>query len=345
MTNPSPSLLSPRPVAARHGTSAGAVLFAVTAKEEAIFFGRGGGPPSLPGEARHHRSRSEGWAEVLEEFQPEVLVSCWSTPALPSAWLEDPRCPLRYVCHLTGAVRGVVPRSFIERGGRVTNWGGLAAPQVAEHALLLALAAFRGMPEWRAGNWDCKLMTETLYDQRVGLHGFGQVARAARELLRPFRAKMRAFSPGVPPSYMRAHGTEPCGSLKELFANSDVVIECEALTPESRGSVTAEVLGALRNGGVFVNVGRGLVVDEEALIAEAGSGRLRIALDVVSEEPLAPDSPLATLPKVIYSPHLAGPTGDRFTLCGKHALENLARHARNLPLESEVTLEIYDRAT
>ena len=110
MTNLSPSLpLAHPPVVTRNGNGARgpAVLFAITEREEEIFFGRTGGTARVAG-ARPHRTRQEGWRETLEEFRPEVLVSCWSTPPLPAAWLEDTRCSLRYVCHLTGAVRELV---------------------------------------------------------------------------------------------------------------------------------------------------------------------------------------------------------------------------------------------
>src|SRR5438270_6057091 len=85
-----------------------------------------------------------GWRNTVEEIQeanPEILITCWSSPLLRDEWLESPSCRLRYVCHLTGSVRHVVSRRFIERGGWVTNWGSIPSGAVAEHALLLALAA------------------------------------------------------------------------------------------------------------------------------------------------------------------------------------------------------------
>lgn len=71
---------------------------------------------------------------VLALTAPEVLVTGWSTPPLPEAWLAADGCPLRYVCHVTGSVRRLVPQSFLERGGKVSNWGEQVGPQVAEHA-------------------------------------------------------------------------------------------------------------------------------------------------------------------------------------------------------------------
>lgn len=296
--------------------------------------------------------RTESWEKLLRALRPEVLVTCWSTPPLPEEWISALDCPLSYVCHVTGSVRGVVPRSFLERGGHVTNWGQVAGREVAEHALLLAMAALRRMPGWRrvrvTGDGmpaTAQLRTRTLYGRRVGVHGFGKVARSLLQLLKPFDVEVSAFSEGVPPAFMRAHQVRPCASLEELCACSEVLFECEALTPESRGSVNAEVLSVLPDGAVFVNVGRGQVVDESALVREAARGRLLVALDVAEAEPPQCDSPIGVLPDVILSPHIAGPTYEHYARCGEFALENIGRFLRGEPLEAEVDLDIYDRST
>lgn len=321
------------------------LIFLLNPRELRSFFGQDTVPDLAAAGSTFLPSSEPDVTRCLETLRPEVLVTGWSTKSLPADWLGSTDCSLKYICHLTGSVRELVPRVFLERGGLVTNWGSLVAPQVAEHALLLALAALRNLPSWGPGSLDCKDTTRTLFGKTVGLHGFGKIARSLRELLRPFGVRVLSYSKGVPADYMTAHGVEPCASLPELFANSAVLFGCEALTGETARSVTAEVLAALPDGAVFVNVGRGKVVDEPALIREAESGRLRIALDVVAHEPLPPDSPLARLPNVIYSPHIAGPTGDQFIQCGRQALENLDRYFHQLPLEAQVTLEIYDRST
>lgn len=283
---------------------------------------------------------------------PEVLLACWSTPRLPKVWLESPDCALRYVCYLAGSVRRTVPRSFIEKGGLVTNWGGMAAPQVAEHTLLLTLSILRRQSEWRSFIQQppnkrhlTPLQTRTLYGCRVGLHGFGAVARSLVALLQPFQVNISAFSEGVPPDHMREYGVTPSSSLAELFSGSDVVFECEALTARSAGSVSAAILAELPDGGVFVNVGRGPLVDEAALLAEVKSGRLFAALDVSTNEPFTPDMEFFTTDNILISPHIAGPTNDRLTACGEFARENVARYLRKEPLHAQVTLEIYDRST
>jgi phosphoglycerate dehydrogenase-like enzyme/sugar phosphate isomerase/epimerase len=294
------------------------------------------------------------WAKTLADFQPTVLVTGWSTRPLPESYVGDPGCRLEYVCHLFGSVRALVPRAFLERGGCVTNWGDAVAAQVAEHALLLALGALRNMKKWdgfirergEAGSHSTvTLGTRTLFGRKVGLHGFGRIARELVKLLKPFGVTISAYSDGVPGEFIREHGVTPAGSLEQVFAGSDVLFECEALTPGTAGTVTARVLAALPDHAVFVNVGRGRVVDEEALLREAASGRIRVALDVVIEEPLTAQSPAAKIPDALLSPHIAGPTFDRYPRLGAAALENVARYISRKPLESVVTLRDYDRST
>jgi phosphoglycerate dehydrogenase-like enzyme len=292
-------------------------------------------------------------AEEIMQRNPEVLLTCWSTPELPEKWLKSPECRLRYICHLTGSVRHIVPRGFVERGGLVTNWGTIPSTTVAEQALLLALAALRNLGRWPEVFRDPaadsqrmeRLRTRTLHGCRVGIHGFGQIAQALVKLLAPFNVSISAYSPGVPPALFTGAGVSPVASLRGLFAGSDVVFECEALTARTRESVQAGELAALPDDAVLVNVARGGLINEQALLREAVSGRIRVALDVFDSEPLSTDSPWLRVPGVVLSPHIAGPTFDQYPECTRAALANLQRYFGKQPLESIVTLEIYDRAT
>ncbi|HSI82927.1 MAG TPA: hydroxyacid dehydrogenase [Candidatus Methylacidiphilales bacterium] len=295
-----------------------------------------------------------GFAEALARLKPDVLVSSWSTPAIPNSVLaaDGPnRTVPAYVCHTTGSVKHLFTRAYLERGGLVTNWGTLASQAVAEHALMLTLSSLRRMPEWApviAGKrpWQpSPIYTQTLYGKRVGLHGMGNVARALSLLLRPFGVKLSAWSGGVPAELYSQAGIPRAASLEELFANSDVVIDCEALTPRTAGIVSMEILQQMPQGALFVNVGRGLVVDEHALAELAGRGRIRIALDVFSKDPITPNSPLHSVEDAVLSPHIAGPTSDQFARCGELVMRNLEAYFTGLPLEAVVTLEMWDRST
>ncbi len=305
------------------------------------------------GEAESQLNVSLGaWQSSLEAANPTCLLTGWGTPPLPEAWLASKQCRLKYICNVTGSIRRAVPRSFIERGGWVTNWGNLCAIQVAEHALLLALSASRNQPAWRSFMAEPRetrfwpdLQTRTLFHRQIGIHGFGNVARNLVRLLKPFQATIKAYSAGVPASLMEEMGVTQVASLRELFDGSDVIFECEALTEQSINSVDAELLARLSDGAVFVNVGRGRVVSEAALVAEAASGRLRVAVDVCEAEPHYLHSDIMETPEIILSPHIAGPTVDQFPNLGQHARHNLQRYLRGEHPNGLIDLENYDRST
>jgi phosphoglycerate dehydrogenase-like enzyme len=133
--------------------------------------------------------------------------------------------------------------------------------------------------------------------------------------------------------------------LEELFSTSDVVVELAAATPANDHVIKEAHLRMIPEGGVFVNVGRGCVVDEGGLLRVAREGKLQIALDVFEEEPLPPNSPLRGLPNVTLLPHLGGPTRDRRRDSGALALRNLRAFLQGEPAEAVVTLDVYDRST
>jgi len=295
------------------------------------------------------------WEKVLFELRPSVLITGWGTPKIPESFARATDLSLRYLCHLKGTVRELVPRCLIERGVRVSNWGPSISYTVAEHALLLVLASLRNLPAWADAmdKWPGRpyptprrfVHANSLLRKRVGLHGFGSVARELVELLKPFKVDLAAYSQGVPRAIFDRQGVHCCGSLKELFSRSEIIIECEALTAENEATVNEEVLRCLSKGAVFVNVGRGQIVDEAALARVAEEYELRLGLDVYQQEPLAAASALRQLPGVTLSPHIAGPTDDAYGILWNYAMNNLRQYLVGAPIESMVTLDIYDRST
>ncbi|MFA6286501.1 MAG: hydroxyacid dehydrogenase [Opitutaceae bacterium] len=327
------------------------ILFALAEDERNLFF-----PGELPSGSVWENPRGLGpgsWNRLLEHHRPRVLVTGWSTPAIDSAQTTLPGHggSIDYVCHASGSVRHLVTREQLAAGLKTTNWGSLVAPVVAEHALLLIMASLRQLPFWRehmllpATTQRKHLMTRTLHGKRVAIHGFGVIARELIRLLHPFNVSVTVFSAGVPESLIREHGAAPAASLLALAQGSEIFVTCEALTPASRKAIAAPVLAALQEGAVFVNVGRGAVVDEAALAEAAQNRGLRIASDVFANEPLHPDSPFFQLPDAILSPHIAGPTRDYFAVCGRHALRNIARYLSGKTPEGLITPEIFDRST
>ncbi len=312
------------------------VAFALSEREQRLFFPAGTNV-SLP-EANvlwlpnAPLPKDDAWLKELEQRQPHVIVTGWATPPIPVSWIEERASNLPYLCHVAGSVRRVLPRRFLELGGIASNWGSIAAPFVAEHAILLALAALRHIHQWRPfiaerrmGQPVAALPVRTLLGRRVGIHGFGRIAQALLGLLKPFGVIASVYAEGVPADIILQSGATPAPSLHSLFSGSEVLFECEALRADTEKSVTAEHLAALPDGAIFVNIGRGRLIDEVALEQEAQRDRIQIAIDVMAQEPVHQSSPLFKYPNVIISPHIGGPTTDGYPVCGAYALENIRR--------------------
>jgi phosphoglycerate dehydrogenase-like enzyme len=331
------------------------ILFALGREEYRLFFPI---PPGrrLPGISLEWRDvrrlDRQSWHHLLDVMRPQILVTGWQTPRLEPGHLAIHGGSIDYVCHLAGTVRHLVTREMPEAGLKISNWGALVAPQVAEHALLLTLGALRNLPAWHGfmrGSDTTRakerLAPRTLYGKRVALHGFGAIAREFVRLLRPFNVALTVFSEGVPASFIREHGAVPAGSLPELARDADVFVTCEALTETTRLTINRDIFAALPDGAVFVNVGRGALVDEEALLAAMRTRGLRLASDVFTHEPLPAKSPFLGQPGALLSPHIAGPTPDVYPDCGERALANIANHLAGRPVTGLVTPEIFDRSS
>ena len=295
---------------------------------------------------------TENWKALLDRERPTILLAAWSTPDLPTDLPVDER-GLAYVCYLTGSVRGIVTREMIERGLIVSNWGGCISRTIAENALMLTLMGLRRTAHWHEkmhhqAGWNhqfCDPNQLSLFKRRVGLHGFGRIAQELVQLLRPFQPVISAYSPRDSDELLEAHGVHRCESLDELFAHNHVVIELAALNDATFHSVGQKQLELMPENAVFVNVGRGAVVDEEALIRVVAKGRIRVALDVFETEPLKSDSPLREMTDVILMPHQSGPTHDHGPVLGEFALSNIERFLTGKPIEALITANAYDQQT
>ncbi|MEM4830558.1 MAG: NAD(P)-dependent oxidoreductase, partial [Zestosphaera sp.] len=141
--------------------------------------------------------------------------------------------------------------------------------------------------------------------KRVGVVGLGRVGSEVAKLFRALGAEVVYWS--------RSRKTEVEHALdikyvefEELLRSSDVVVVAIALAPETRGLISHKEFSLMKPGAILVNVSRGLVVDEEALVKALEEGRVRAGLDVYSVEPLPRDSQLVRLDNVVLTPHIAG---------------------------------------
>lgn len=287
------------------------------------------------------------WTNRLHEINPEILVSCWATPSLPATLPPA----LKYVCYFAGSVKKLVTRKHIEDGLLVSNWGHSISRTVAEGALLHVLSCLRRSPHWAVqmhvhGAWKVRTsQTASLFGRRVGLRGYGRVARALIELLRPFKCDIGVLAPDMTAERAKADGLRAIDSIDSLMSDNDVVVELAPLIDETHRSITEAHLRLLRPDSVFVNVGRGATVDENALERVAREGKILVGLDVFSQEPLPADSGFRGLSNVSLSPHLAGPTSDRRRDAGEHSLNNISAYLKGGDLLGQITPSVYDQST
>ena len=228
-------------------------------------------------------------AEKIRQYP--VLLTGWNSAAVPRELAANPGS-LRYICNVTGEMRGWVPLEIIESGIPVTNWGDAVANSIAEGAVALLLATLKDLHfqietiRRGGGMADPSATGGTIEELDLGLYGCGAIGRRFIELIRPFGAIIRIFDPymGEPPN-----GCSAAGSLDELFSRSQAIVILAGLTDETRHSVTAGLLARLPRHGVVINVARGGIVDQAALFAELRSGRLRAGLDVLEPDILPAD--------------------------------------------------------
>lgn len=225
----------------------------------------------------------------------------------------------------------------------VTTSSGVHAGPLAEFCLagLLAFVKdFPGLERDRAARSWPKLQTPglELRGRTLIVVGLGAIGREIARLAEAFG--MRVI--GVRRNPSRADGEQPPERLPELAAEADDMAVTLPLTEATRGMVDAETLAALGPGGVFVNVGRGGVVDEAALVERLRDGTLAgAALDVFEREPLPADSPLWTLPNVILSPHNAALVAAEPRRVLELFLDNLGRYLGGEPLRNQVDVEAF----
>jgi phosphoglycerate dehydrogenase-like enzyme len=252
----------------------------------------------------------EEFARLLEADAPDAILSCWHTPRLPAA--PPPR--LRYLCHTTGSVRHLVTRAHIEHGLLVTNWGSSISRTIAECALHHILACLRRTTQWtfvmhQEGGWRGEhAQIASLFGRRVGIHGYGAIAREFLKLIAPFDCKVSVFAPDFDAAAAERTGAQAAPSLDALFADNDVIVELAPLNPVTRGCVTEHHFKLIRPGGVFVNVARAGITDEAALLRLVKEGRISPVSTCLPRSPSRP----TTVPRSAQcQPHPAHRRSDR----------------------------------
>ena len=209
---------------------------------------------------------------------------------------------------LTSAGLDRVPLAYIRAHGiELNNAAGVYSIPMAEFAVGGILQLYKGSRAFtdsqRAHRWEQQRDLRELYGKTVCIVGTGDVGREIAKRMRAFGCSLIGINRTV---HAREEFDEilPLSELECAVEKADILVSCLALTDETRGLISREVLEALPSDAVFVNVSRGALVDEDALIHWLQSGRaFGAVLDVCTTEPLPEDSPLWDMENVILSPH------------------------------------------
>jgi len=243
----------------------------------------------------------------------------------------------------TAGVDRPIAQEMLRRGVRLTNSSGANADAVAHTALMGMLVLWRGALKWaqaqREHRWAPLRGHEAPSDlagQRAIVVGYGPIGRSIARFLEMLGLQVHklrhAPQPGDAAQHIHAYAQLPALAREAQW----LVLACP-LTDATRRLVDASVLHAMPRGSFVVNVGRGGVLDEDALVRALACGQIAGAhLDVFEQEPLAPDSPFWDLPNVLVSPHNAGATQQYAARCVHMFIDNLGRWVRAEPLHQEV---------
>jgi lactate dehydrogenase-like 2-hydroxyacid dehydrogenase len=224
------------------------------------------------------------------------------------------------------------------RGLQVSHSPGVNHEDVADHAMGLMLASWRkivvGDRLLRAGGWKPheKLASPSLTRRRVGIVGLGDIGAAIASRCEAFHLQVSWWGPREKPEapWPRA------ASLKDLAEAVDILVVAARASAATRGLISEEIIEAVGPDGLLINVSRGQVVDEDALIAALKAGRLgAAALDVFAEEP-TPSERWADVPHIVLTPHTAGATSAAVPQMVALTVENLRRFFKGEALVNPV---------
>jgi phosphoglycerate dehydrogenase-like enzyme len=230
----------------------------------------------------------------------------------------------------------------------ITSARGIRARAIAEHVLGVTIALARKLPAairaQTAHRWaqeeleGMSVDVRTLHGQRMGIVGLGSIGLELAKIAAPFGFRVTAIR-------RRATEPPPLGvedvwfpdRLHDLLAQSDVVVLAAPHTPQTKRLIGRHELDRIKPGAFLINIARGKLIDDDAVIDALRDGRLGgAALDVFTQEPLDPSSPYWDLPNVIITPHVSGALQDYWTPLVALFSENLRRFDRGQPLMNTV---------
>lgn len=276
-------------------------------------------------------------SDDVERYLPDTVLIFGQTD-MPKDRLDRARKLKAIINVESNFLPNIDYQSCVERGIWVITPASAFASPVAEAALGMALDLARGITaadrDFRQGveryGLEGNAQTFRFAGAPVGLIGFGDLGRELRELIRPFRNKVRVFDPWLPKEIVERLDCEP-STLEEVLRESQVVFVFASVTSENQGFIGKNEFAMMKPGAAFLLMSRAAVVDFRAMIEAAQSGHIKVATDVFPEEPVAADDCVRKAEGVLLSAHRTGGTRDAFYALGSMAVADAELIMRGLP--------------
>lgn len=278
------------------------------------------------------------WEHPLPEMLAQVDAVVWAGEFPLERALLDAMPRLSLIACFTVGYDGVDLDLARERGIAVTHAGDANAEDVADHAIGLMIAHRRwivaGDRHLREGKWtiEAKTRTRSMGGARLGIVGMGAIGVAAAERAAAMKMRIGWWGPRAKPHL----GWPRAESLESLARESDILLVACKADESNRRMISASVMDALGSDGLLVNVARGQLVDEDALVAALKAGRLGgAAIDVFDPEPTDP-AKWADVPNVVLTPHTGGATHEAVARMAQMLMANLDAHFSGQTLPTPV---------
>jgi phosphoglycerate dehydrogenase-like enzyme len=278
--------------------------------------------------------------DMVEEHLPQASIIIGQTP-LDAERLARAK-NLKAIINVEGNfLPNIDYDACFARGIHVLTVSRAFVDAVAEMALAFALDLARGISaadrSFRAGDekfgFAGNQHSFMLNRNTVGIIGFGDIGRAFRPLLAPFRCRVQAYDPWVPDHVLRDHDCEPA-TLKDLLGSSRFIVVFAPVTTENAGFLGHSELSLIQPDSALLLLSRAGVVDFDALLDLVNQGRFRAAVDVFPEEPMPPDHPVRTCEGMLLSAHRAGALREVYLRIGKITLADTRLILQGLPPQS-----------
>jgi glyoxylate/hydroxypyruvate reductase len=287
---------------------------------------------------QHTPAQEKRWLELLS--QTEILfgyILHTNIGELPKTaphlkWVQSPSAGVSQWFKLTG---------FSDLNIPLTTASGIHATPLAEFAMMAMLWFVKDAPRMIADkqskHWE-RYSGTTLKGKTVAIISLGKIGREVARLAKSFGMHVigtKRNIEGVNPGLFGVEGLYTWTQLKPILSQADFVVLCIPHTPETTDLIGEVELAAMKPSAVLINIARGAIVDEAALLKALNSGKiLGAALDVQAIEPLPPDNPLWVLPQVLLSPHSGSNVDSENVELVKLFCDNLSQYLEGLPLRN-----------